>query len=367
VYLVHEILSLQLLDRFAEAENILREATANPRTAALPWVPYVQMWLDFTLGRIEAGQVGAHTVIRDAHAFGNRSFAFDAYVNLFTLQLYTGDLAGAEITLEERTVQVRPGDVVQDENTQMMRAWLLAARGDVPGALDIMRPKLRSALQEQAYWPWWPGTLPALARLGVGAADPGVLSDVTKIAAEAATRNPGISSYEGQAEHVRGLALGDVEVLRNADLLLRDSPRPALRAAVAEDLGRALIQRQARTEGIAHLDRAWTLYTELGFTAPAEQTRLLLSGLGVRRSQWGQRPARPDTGWDSLTPAERRVADLIGSGLTNRDTATALGVSANTVGTHVRAIFAKLGVKSRVQLSNALHERAAAEAETPAG
>jgi DNA-binding CsgD family transcriptional regulator len=33
-----------------------------------------------------------------------------------------------------------------------------------------------------------------------------------------------------------------------------------------------------------------------------------------------------------------------------------LGVSTNTIGTHLRAIFAKLDIQSRVQLANALHD-----------
>ncbi|MGI5240481.1 response regulator transcription factor [Dactylosporangium sp. CA-139066] len=44
------------------------------------------------------------------------------------------------------------------------------------------------------------------------------------------------------------------------------------------------------------------------------------------------------------------------TGHTNKSAASKLGVSVNTVGTHVRTIFAKLGVRSRVQLANLLHD-----------
>lgn len=56
----------------------------------------------------------------------------------------------------------------------------------------------------------------------------------------------------------------------------------------------------------------------------------------------------------SLTPAERRVARLICAGLTNAAAARTLGVSVSTVGSHVRAVFHKLQVQSRVQLVNAM-------------
>jgi DNA-binding CsgD family transcriptional regulator len=68
------------------------------------------------------------------------------------------------------------------------------------------------------------------------------------------------------------------------------------------------------------------------------------------------RPARR-AGWPSLTEAERRVATLIGSGETNKSAAAWLGVSVNTVGTHLRAVFGKLGIQSRVQLANELHKK----------
>src|SRR5258708_39768011 len=75
---------------------------------------------------------------------------------------------------------------------------------------------------------------------------------------------------------------------------------------------------------------------------------------GVRRGKWSAAGNRPDAGPDSLTEAERRVAVLIAAGHSNRSAATELGVSVNTIGTHLRSAFAKLGVQSRVQLANLL-------------
>ena len=59
----------------------------------------------------------------------------------------------------------------------------------------------------------------------------------------------------------------------------------------------------------------------------------------------------------SLTEAERRVAYLVAVGHTNKSTAKSSGLSINTVGTHLRSVYAKLGVQSRVQLTNVLRER----------
>jgi DNA-binding CsgD family transcriptional regulator len=58
-----------------------------------------------------------------------------------------------------------------------------------------------------------------------------------------------------------------------------------------------------------------------------------------------------------LTDAELTVAELIGAGHTHRMAATELGVSVHTIGTHLRSVFTKLDVRSRVQLANALRQR----------
>jgi DNA-binding CsgD family transcriptional regulator len=61
-------------------------------------------------------------------------------------------------------------------------------------------------------------------------------------------------------------------------------------------------------------------------------------------------------GWDSLTAAERRVADLVAQGCTNREAAAKLFLSWYTIDSHLRHIFAKLGVSSRVQLTRVATE-----------
>jgi DNA-binding CsgD family transcriptional regulator len=56
-------------------------------------------------------------------------------------------------------------------------------------------------------------------------------------------------------------------------------------------------------------------------------------------------------GWESLTDTERSVIDLVADGLTNREAAERLFLSHHTVGFHLRSIFCKLGVSSRVELT----------------
>ena len=81
-----------------------------------------------------------------------------------------------------------------------------------------------------------------------------------------------------------------------------------------------------------------------------------------RSRQRGGRTGRrrkndPRFGRDSLTAAELRVAEAVGAGLTNAQAAQRLFVSPYTVDYHLRQIFRKLGISSRVQLSASLRQR----------
>ena len=61
--------------------------------------------------------------------------------------------------------------------------------------------------------------------------------------------------------------------------------------------------------------------------------------------------ARPRYGWDSLTDTERSVTQLVAEGLTNRQAAERLFLSRHTVDFHLRSIYRKLEVESRVELT----------------
>ena len=66
-------------------------------------------------------------------------------------------------------------------------------------------------------------------------------------------------------------------------------------------------------------------------------------------------PVRSSTagpqGWGDLTESEQKLIPLVVEGLTNRAIADRLYVSVHTVNTHMKHIFAKLGINSRVELT----------------
>jgi DNA-binding CsgD family transcriptional regulator len=116
-------------------------------------------------------------------------------------------------------------------------------------------------------------------------------------------------------------------------------------------------------------ERLLNLLGEIGRIS--HDQRVIVSAVAAARSA-GNGPSipRPRTatcagsGWDSLTVSERRVAGLVVAGHTNRAIAEKLQVSVHTVGTHLRHVFTKRNINSRVALTRlALQQGVASDEE----
>jgi DNA-binding CsgD family transcriptional regulator len=110
-----------------------------------------------------------------------------------------------------------------------------------------------------------------------------------------------------------------------------------------------------RQMGLDQLDRAWDEYDHVGALARRAAVQRVMRHEGVRRTKWTT--SNSGSAHKALSEAERRVVYLIADGHTDKSAAKALGISVNTVGTHIRSAYAKLGVQSRVQLTNTLRDR----------
>ena len=97
------------------------------------------------------------------------------------------------------------------------------------------------------------------------------------------------------------------------------------------------------------------------FRVAAEAIRDCGDLVGAVLNLAARRPAsRPALGWESLTATERAVSDLVASGHTNREVGRELFMSPHTVDAHLRHIFRKLDVNSRVDLARLVGETHAA-------
>ena len=141
--------------------------------------------------------------------------------------------------------------------------------------------------------------------------------------------------------------------MADAAKLLSVLSRPLLHAAAAEDAGAELARANRGSESIDQLNIAFDTYLQCGATADAHRVGQLLRPHGVSRRVVG-RP-RPRTGMDSLTDSELKVAHLVAAGATNRDVAQHLSLSTHTVNSHLRSVFAKLGINSRTELDRLIN------------
>ncbi|MFI0451995.1 LuxR C-terminal-related transcriptional regulator [Actinomadura sp. 6N118] len=141
--------------------------------------------------------------------------------------------------------------------------------------------------------------------------------------------------------------------------LLKDGERPLAHASATEDAGGALSALSAHGDPAARglLNTALDVYEEAGAARDAARVRRRLRLLGVRRV----RPrGNAEEGRWGLTAAEVKVARLVAQGATNRQVAEQLFLSSHTVNNHMRNIFTKWDISSRLDLARLVlaHEAA---------
>jgi DNA-binding CsgD family transcriptional regulator len=108
--------------------------------------------------------------------------------------------------------------------------------------------------------------------------------------------------------------------------------------------GELLRRERRRAEARPHLRDALETFDRLGTRPWAERARAELRASG-------ETARRRDGDGGGLTPQERQVARLVAAGASTKDVAAQLYVSPRTVDSHLRGVFAKLGVSSRGQLA----------------
>ena len=102
----------------------------------------------------------------------------------------------------------------------------------------------------------------------------------------------------------------------------------------------ALVAAIRNAIGDSDFDAAWA---EGAALSTEEAIAYAQRGRGERK--------RPSSGWGSLTPTELDVVRLVAEGMPNKDIATRLFISPRTVQSHLRHVYNKLGLTSRVQLA----------------
>lgn len=232
------------------------------------------------------------------------------------------------------------------------RARLRLAEADPSGSLAALRELDRLlgslGIRNPALSSW--RSLAALACLGLGRRDEAILHANDEVAL---SREWGSPRMLGESLVAAGLAEGGdagIGLLQEAVHVLASSQGRLEHARALVELGSALRRSNRRADAREPLRLGLELATLAGAAPLARraETELLATGARPRRIA--------SSGADSLTPSERRVAEMACAGATNRQIAQALFVTPKTVEVHLSSTYRKLGIRSRLELSVALGE-----------
>jgi DNA-binding NarL/FixJ family response regulator len=356
-YLAEEIMQLQLLDRYDDAQMLLDAACEDSHAKAeslLPNLLFTQAKQHYNLGNLAQADQVAEAVVELGQMIGTTVHVVEATLIRAFVALLRGQAALAEqrLGLAADLTDDQPGG---HPGVTFTQGWLTALRGDPDGSREILAQLLATPYQSRSYWAWWPCWMAVFFEVGMACSAPDFTERAVGIAEEAAERNPDVATLTGLALNMRGVCNHDLAMVAESVRVLQHSPRRVLRAIGAEAYGTMLLEAGQNEAALHQLDTAWDDYDLMGASARRAAVQRVMRQTGARRTKWvgdhdGSQP-RP------LTEAERRVAYLIADGHTDKSAAKALGISVNTVGTHLRSAYSKLGVQSRVQLTNALRER----------
>ncbi len=175
-----------------------------------------------------------------------------------------------------------------------------------------------------------------------------------ELAADALARaeHSGVPHQRIQALRLAGLSEGGasgLEQLRAAVELARSLPPRLETIRALIDLGAALRRANQRSAARPPLEQAADLARQGGAHALHQRARTELSASGAR-------PRRDAllSGPASLTPSERRIAELAAEGNSNREIAATLFVTPKTVEYHLRNAYRKPDIQTRHELTDAL-------------
>ncbi|MGW4424572.1 AAA family ATPase [Streptosporangium sp. NPDC004631] len=348
------LIDLWLLDE-AEAmtASAAAETTGQPAWAAE--IPVLRARLDLAAGRPGSAIEQAEAALTAAGGLGVPILTSSALSVLGTASLRAGDLPRAIRCLENELARV-PEDTPPYARlrSELAAGRISEARDGAAGGMSSLGrvydalPRHTMALTSEPTAAAW------LVRVAMAVDDRCRADAVVDAAEDLARRNPGLPNPAVAATHARGLRDGDREAL---GLAAAEHTDPWARASAAEDLGVLLsADGGCRALAVDSFDSALSCYGAVEAVRDAARVRGRLRVLGERRRHWVTTD-HPPSGWAGLTGTERTVCDLVAQGLTNRRAAEQMFISEHTVAFHLRQVFRKLGIHSRVELARLTVER----------
>jgi DNA-binding CsgD family transcriptional regulator len=302
-----ECVAGRLADALRHAEQEIERARQAGQETLVAYLLAVAAWANAYAGAEAAARAAAAPALELAERTSGVPAWFFAVSALGQLELARGDARAADAQLAPLVAFVR-----EQGMSEPSALWCVV--DEVEALIELGRSDDAGELLD-----WYEDHATRLGRLGAQA--------------NALRCRGRLAAAHGDAERALASLAAGLELHRRL-------PRPI-------DEGRTLIALGA-TQRRAKERRAARGTLELGHrTLAAAGARLWCERAGSELGRIGGRA--PSAG--ELTPVERRVAALVASGSTNREVAAALFLSTRTVEGHLSRVYAKLGVRSRIELA----------------
>lgn len=232
---------------------------------------------------------------------------------------------------------------------RVARAEVLGDSAEVLRAVEpllALEPERSARLDEPGFWPWQASYAKAL--VATGEPDP-ALEVLAPHLARARERGHGSALARLLVIEARATAaLGDLDAAvalhERSSELVDPSRDPLLLARLLLAHGQVLRRGGRRQDAEAVVSRARARLDAMGAVA-------LVATCDDELRAGGRSGRTATSSGVVLTDHERRVAELVASGLSNRDVAARLFVTPKTVQYHLTRIYAQLGVRSRTELA----------------
>jgi DNA-binding CsgD family transcriptional regulator len=332
----------EALDRWSRTAKLLGPA---PVIAGI----FLRGSLAYARGQIALAESNLRDAVDRARAVVFISAVADWIGELVEVLTERGELDAAEQELEISGLTGALPDRIRFSRALHARGCLRLAQGRTAEGLEDLTTL--SERFERFDWsnPLYPtDAVRAIALAGAGE------TEAAREAAEKYSRAAehwGTPRTKGIARHCRGIVEGGdqgIELLQDSVATLRHSPAELELARALTDLGASLRRDNQRAAAREPLREALEIARRTGALAVGQLAHDELDATGEKL-----RPLMA-SGVESLTPSERRVAEMAATGKTNRAIAQELYLTVKTIEAHLSSAYRKLDIASRSELSDAL-------------
>jgi DNA-binding CsgD family transcriptional regulator len=360
------------LDRFGaagdHAERVIAVARATGQPAYIPFAFMLLAWVRMLRGELADGAATLDAAIEEARLLGNDQTLAGLILNRSLTALAAGDLGLAVSAAREAVDLTRDVDAGLVSAAAPLALCAALVESSDPGLSDAVELMVQRCGGPGL--PFMPGGsfrakwLELLTRCSLALGRQADAERAAACARDTVVPLGGLRMATAMAERAAAtmaLEAGDAHLAAQSALAsaaAADEVGIPVEAALSRSLaGRALARAGEPERAVDELDAAAAALHACGAWRYRDAAELELRRLGRHVSRRSNPGDVSGVGVASLTQRERQIADLVVARYTNPEIAATLFLSPKTVETHLRHIFHKLDVTSRVEVARTIEAK----------